>query len=90
MAHSGHAGQRVPRQLSGVKRTRPPSAGAAANDPKRTSACDLVFRRGRALFEGRRDGRERRFEVGAEARDYRDDRERNPRSDETIFNGRSR
>jgi hypothetical protein len=47
-----------------------------------------MFRQGRTLFEGRREGRERRFEVGAEARDYRDDRERNPRSDEAVFNGR--
>lgn len=46
-------------------------------------------RRGRTLFEGRREGRERSFEVGAEARDYRDDRERNPRGDEAVFNGRS-
>jgi hypothetical protein len=37
LAQSGHAGQRQSRQLSGVKRTRPSSAAAAANDPKRTS-----------------------------------------------------
>ena len=34
MAQSGHAGQRLPRQLSGVKRTFRSSCAAAANDRK--------------------------------------------------------
>ena len=36
VALSCRAGQRVPRQLSGVKRTRSRSASAAANDPTAT------------------------------------------------------
>ena len=35
---SGHDGQRRSRQLPGVKRTRQPSDGGAANGPKRTRA----------------------------------------------------
>ncbi len=38
MAQSGRAGRRLPRQLSGVKRTRHFDRAAAANDPKRTFA----------------------------------------------------
>src|SRR5580704_11143892 len=37
MAQSGHAGQRVPRQLLGVKQPRLWLSREAANDPKRTS-----------------------------------------------------
>jgi hypothetical protein len=39
MAQSGHAGQGVPRQLSGAKRTRQLERVAAAFDPKRTSSA---------------------------------------------------
>ena len=35
MAQGGHAGQRLPRQLSGVKRTFRFDRAAAADDPKR-------------------------------------------------------
>ena len=36
MAQSGHAGERLSQQLSGVKRTRLSLRRAAVNDPKRT------------------------------------------------------
>jgi hypothetical protein len=36
VALSGHAGQRLPRQLSGVKQPRLSLGCAAANDPKQT------------------------------------------------------
>ncbi len=39
LALSGHAGQRVPRQLSGVKQPCLLLGRAAANDPKRTCPC---------------------------------------------------
>ena len=43
LAHSGHAGRRLSRQLSGVKQPRLSLRCAAANDPKRTIQLEQLF-----------------------------------------------
>jgi hypothetical protein len=43
MAHSCRAVRRLPRQPSGVKRIRPLSAGAAANEPKADIALTFLL-----------------------------------------------
>jgi len=65
LALSCRAGQRLPRQLSGVKRTSQLNRAAAANDPKRilppcgaTGMCDasMLTRLKREIQTGERNG----------------------------------